>query len=428
MKNDKYLKRICESTLKKMLRLSGCVWIQGPKWCGKTTTAKIFAKSVINMHDEGQIISSKLLAERNPNEFLNKPTPLLIDEWQEIPFIWNAIRYQIDERENNKGQFIITGSTLPTSNIELKHSGIGRINRMTMRPLSLFESKESKGYISLSDLFYNKKNLNIFHKQNIFLDEIAFYICRGGWPETVLQPNKSDALFLSKQYYSNLIKSDILFNSKKIKSNFVHAVLKSYSRNCASQSSSLITIKNDIEKFENINISDQTINNYIKKLKDIFIIEEMEAWSPKLRSKTAIRNSRTKYLVDPSIASQALNITPNNLIWDLNTFGILFENLCVRDLRIYVDKLDGNIYHYRDKNGLEIDSIIVLPDGEYALIEIKLGSKEGIEKAANNLKKLQFELQTYNRKPSFMMIITAGNESYQRSDDIYVVPITFLKD
>lgn len=430
MKKKIYLPRICENTLEKMLKLSGCVWIQGPKWCGKTTTAKLFAKSIINMHDENKIISNKLLAERNPNEFLNKTPPLLIDEWQEIPFIWNSIRYQIDERENNKGQFIITGSTLPLSNTSLKHSGLGRINRMIMRPLSLYESQDSKGFISLSDLFDNKLE-NAFYDFDISLEEIAFFICRGGWPESVLQEKQSDALFLTRQYYNNLIKTDIILNSnkKENKSNFVHAIIKSYSRNCASQSASLTTLKKDIGKFENINISDQTINRYLQKLKDVFIIEEMESWSPKLRSKSVVRNSKNKYLMDPSIAASALNVNPNNLINDLNTFGILFENMCVRDLRIYVEKLDGQVFHYRDKNGLEIDSIIVLPDGRYALVEIKLGSTEGIESAAKNLKNLENILDTtYLSKPSFLMILTAGNTSYQREDNIYVVPITLLKD
>lgn len=426
--NKKYLNRICDETIKDYLKASGAVIIKGPKWCGKSTTAKRFANSEIYMQDEANKDILKLEAKRNPAEFLNKKPPLLIDEWQEIPFIWNSIRYEIDKR-NKKGQFILTGSTIPTDNSFKNHSGIGRINEFMMRTMSLYESLESTGDISLAKLF-NGIKLDNFILNNTPLEDIAYYVCRGGWPESILCEDRKISLLTSNLYYKSLVNSDFGFTNKNYNNNdLIKALLKSYSRNIGSQVS-FKTISDDINSSIGIKYSEKLIKKYLDKLKELFIIEESNAWLPNLRSNTVIRTSSTKYFLDQSIGISALGISPNDLLQDLNTFGLYFENMCIRDLRIYAEKIGGTIHHYRDKNNFEIDTIIHLDNGKWALIEIKLNDDmEIIKKAVDKIKKFaSLVIDKYNSLPSFIMILTAGTKAYQFDDNVYVVPITTLKD
>ena len=425
---NKYIKRICDKKIKEILEISGAIWIQGPKWCGKSTTAKTFSKFNIELQNNQTLELIKLQISNNSNYFLEKATPILIDEWQEMPEIWDLIRLEVDKRNKN-GQFILTGSKTPDTT-KIHHSGIGRINKLKMSTLSLFESNESSGKISLSKILNNEQD-NYFFTSEKNMNDIAFFLCRGGWPNIISQQlENSKALKLANLYYSNLISYNLdNFFDKEKDLKLIEAIIKVYARNVSSMVSNN-TIKKDIESISNIKVSEEKIRQLVNKLIDLFIIDEVEPWSPNLRSKAIIRNSNVKYFSDPSIAASALSTNPNDLFNDLNTFGLLFENLVIRDLKIYAESLDGKILHYRDNNGLEVDAILKLPNGKWGLIEIKLGSNDSIEKAANNLKKLASLISDKEKysKPSFMMIITAGNQSYIRQDKIIVCPITCLKD
>lgn len=421
-----YLPRIVDDILKFKLESKGAVWIRGPKWCGKSTTAERFAKTCIYMQDENTREQNIQLAKLNPSLFLSGETPLLIDEWQSISFIWNQIRHEVDKRDEF-GQFILTGSSLPnndlTSDIDF-HSGTGRITNLIMRPMSLFESKESNGQVSLKSLF-ESNDLVASKCDNSILD-YCFYTARGGWPKAI---NCSERVALQQaiDYYDGLINSDIKLQSKYTRQpERIKLLMKSYARNCSTQAN-LSTIKNDMLANDNSMLNEDTILSYINNLKKLYVVEESEAWNPNLRSKTAVRTTNTRYFVDPSIACAALGINSNGLIKDLKTFGMLFENLCIRDLRIYADSLDATVKHYRDANGLECDAVITLRDGSYGLIEIKLGNDEFINEGANNLLKLKKSLADDFKQPSFMMILTTSNLAYKRDDGVLVVPLASLK-
>lgn len=419
-----YMPRIVDQILEERLGFKGAILIEGPKWCGKTTTARQFSKSMISM-DQPDLTKQYLeVADLNPLQLLQGETPRLIDEWQIAPNLWNAVRYEVDQRDDF-GQFILTGSSVPVELNSTAHTGTGRISRLYMRPMSLFESGESSGAISLKELFDGK---NIGAQDNHTLEDIAFLICRGGWPRSVGLSEKN-ALFQAIDYFEAVTSNDVsrVDNVKRDKEK-VKRVLRSYARNIATQTS-LETIRQDIITNIQDTFDNSTLYSYLDALKKIFIIEDSPSWNPNLRSKTSIRTTDTRYFVDPSIAAAALGIGPKDLLNDLNSMGLFFENLCIRDLRIYADALDGGIYHYRDKNDLECDAVIHLRDGSYGLIEIKMGGDRLIEEGATNLKKLSSKIDTDRmHEPAFLMVLCAKAPfAYKREDGVWVVPVCCLK-
>lgn len=404
----------------------GAVLIEGPKWCGKTTTAEQQAKSIVYMGDTEDGTNWPQLAHLNPKGVLAGETPRLIDEWQTAPNLWDAVRYEVDHRDN-EGQFILTGSAVPIDEKDMKHTGTGRVSWLTMRPMSLWESGESNGGVSLGNLFNAPEQLFVENKLN--LEDIAFLTCRGGWPRATLQ-KKEIALGRAFDYYDAVVKKDISrVDGVKRDVERARRIMRSYARHQGSQTP-ISAIADDVRANDVDNVDDKTIYSYIAALKKIFVIEDMEAWNPNLRSKTAIRTSDNRYFSDPSIATAALGLGPKDLINDLNTFGLFFETLCVRDLRVFADALDGQVYHYRDKNGLECDTVVHLRNGSYGLIEIKMGGDKLINEGVNALKELADKIDTTRMKPpSFKMVLTAvGRFAYRREDGIYVVPVGCLKD
>lgn len=421
-----YKSRIADEILKRKLKGKGAVLIQGAKWCGKTTTAEQISKSILYMANPEDKEQNITLADINPSLLLSGETPRLIDEWQLAPKLWDAVRFEIDHR-GEEGQFILTGSSVPANMEELSHTGTGRFSWLTMRPMSLFESGESTGAVSLYSLFQNKENIDGVN--NLSLEDISFLCCRGGWPRSIYM-EKDIALDQSFDYLDAVINSDISRvdgvnrNPERAKN-----LLKSYARNIGTQASNE-TLKNDIITNDSFSLDTDTVVSYINALKKIFVIEESPAWNPNLRSKSAIRTSDTRYFVDPSIATASLGIGPNDLINDIKTFGFIFETLCIRDLRIYSESINGSVYHYRDASDLECDAVIHLRDGSYGLIEIKLGGDKLINEACDNLKKLLSKIDTEKmQKPTFLMVVTATSKyAYKREDGIYVVPIGTLKN
>lgn len=420
-----YKKRIVDNIIETKLKGKGAVLIEGPKWCGKTTTSSRFAKSTIVMTDPKSEKENLLLAEVNPELLLEGNTPRLIDEWQVAPKLWDAIRFVVDKR-NNEGQFLLTGSSTPVNRDDIDHSGAGRFAWVTMRTMSLYESGDSTGEVSLSDVFKGK---NINGTNKLTLNDITYLICRGGWPKSVsMEPEI--ALEQPFDYIDAIVKTDaskvdgIVKNEERLRK-----FLRAYSRNVSTQVT-LTSLKEDMKVNDVDSLNEDTISLYINAFKKLFVIEEMEAWNPNLRSKTAIRTSDTRYFVDPSIASSSLGLGPTDLIKNLNTCGLFFENLVVRDLRVYAESLKGNVYHYRDASNLECDAVIHLRNGEYGLVEIKLGGDKLIEEGVKNLLDLANKIDTDKmNKPSFLMIITAtSNYAYRRPDGVYVVPIGCLKD
>lgn len=423
-----YKPRIADLTLKEKLKGSGAVLIEGAKWCGKTTTAEQQAGSIIYMDNPASRNANLEAAEIDPGLLLEGATPRLIDEWQIAPQIWDAVRFTVDHRGED-GQFILTGSAVPIIDEDEKkriHSGTGRISRLRMRPMSLWESGDSTGKISLRMLFDGTQQAAAC---DTGLEQLAFLTCRGGWPRSIFQ-ELSVALGRATDYFDAIINSDINRTDRTLKSPDRAALLmKSYARLVGSQAP-MTAICQDMSTMEGTTFDARMVQAYINALKLIFVIEDMPAWNPNLRSKTAIRTSDTRYFVDPSIAVAAMGIGPHDLLSDLSTFGFLFENLCVRDLRVYSEPLGGNVYHFRDSKGLECDSVIHLRNGRYGLVEIKLGGDRLIEEGAANLLKLRDKLNTdHMHEPSFMMVLTAvGKFAFRRKDGVYVVPITALRD
>ena len=420
-----YYQRVSDKVLLEHLESKGAVLIEGAKWCGKTTSAKHIAKSVIEMDRPDMTEQYQQMARINPSNLLEGKVPHLIDEWQIATNIWNAVRYEVDRR-GEFGQFILTGSSVPAALDESMHTGTGRIVRMQMRPMSLFESKDSTGQVSLMDLF-NKKDISTVDNHSI--DEIAFLICRGGWP-AALNHSKKIALKQAFDYYDAVVNDDISrVDRVKRDSERTKRTLKSYARNVATQAS-LETIRSDIISNDVETFDKEALYGYLNALKRIFVIEDSPAWNPNLRSKTAIRTSDTRYFVDPSIAVAALGLGPTDLVNNLELMGLIFENLCVRDLRIYADALDGSVYHYRDKTGLECDAVIHLRNGSYGLVEVKLGGDQSINEGAESLLKLTSKIDTEKmKKPAFLMVLCGvAPFAYKREDGVFVVPITCLKD
>ena len=422
--ND-YKKRIADEMLQRKLKGKGAVLIEGPKWCGKTTTAEQVAKSVLYMANPESMGQNLTLADINPGILLKGEIPRLIDEWQIAPKLWDAVRFEVDHRKD-EGQFILTGSAVPADKNLITHTGTGRFSFLLMRPMTLFESLESTGTVSLKDLFDSK---DVSGTNNLSLDDIAYVCCRGGWPRSISM-EKEIALDQAFDYYDAVVNSDVSkVDGVSREPTRVKNLMRSYARNVGSQVSNE-TLKEDMINNDSFSLDTDTVFSYINALKKIFVIDEVPAWNPNLRSKTAIRTSDTRYFIDPSIATAALGLGPNDLINDLNTFGFIFENLCVRDLRVYAESINGNLYHYRDSSSLECDAVIHLRNGSYGLVEIKLGGDKLVEEGADNLIKLKNKLDTSKMKnPSFLMVVTAtGDYAYKRSDEIYVVPIGCLKN
>ncbi len=422
-----YRKRIADELLEKQLEAKGAVLIEGPKACGKTTTAEMKASSIIYINDPKEINQNLALAEINPEALLEGDNPRLIDEWQLAPKLWDAIRFSVDHRRKF-GLYILTGSAVPAGTDEIHHTGTGRFSWLKMRPMSLFESGESTGGVSLTALFDNPQYM-VRGNASLSLNDIAFLICRGGWP-LALDVKKEVALRQSIDYVEAIIKEDVSrVDGVKKNSSLVRRLLKALARSQGSQVT-IEALMDDITANKTPKPSRNTISSYITALKKIFVIEDMEAWNPNLRSRTAIRTSDTRYFIDPSIAATALRLGPGDLVSNLETMGFLFETLAVRDLRVYADAIDADVYHYRDKSGLKCDAVIHCRNGKYGLIEIKLGGDSNIEKGAESLKKLSENIDcTKMSSPSFLMVLTAvGSMAYKRPDGVIVVPIGSLKN
>ena len=424
----KYYPRIADEQLKFKLQACGAVIIKGPKWCGKSTTAEQIAKSAVYLQDQETSEQNIALAKNAPSLFLKGKTPRLIDEWQIAPFIWDQVRFEVDHRNQN-GQFILTGSATPLDDLKgqsYRHSGIGRITPLIMRPMALYESEDGIGSVSLNQLFENKKIQPSECSLNI--EDYAYLTCRGGWPHC-LGLSKKVALEQAYVFYDGLVHDDInrVFKNAKNPARIAR-LLRSYARGIASEMS-ISEIKRDMKNLEGMQIDESTIDSYINALRRLYVVEELESWNPNLRSKTAIRTSPTRHFVDPSIACAALGLGPGDLIADMNTYGLLFESMCIRDLRIFAEKINGTVFHYRDKKGREADAIVHLRDGRWAAVEVKLTSQESIEEGAKHLKSIADDIdKTKMKAPSFLMVITATNFAYRREDGVFVVPAGCLKD
>lgn len=424
--DTEYKPRVIDALLERKLKGKGAVLVEGAKWCGKTTTSARVAKSILKLGVPSVLRSSRQLAEMNPLLLLRGETPRLIDEWQTIPALWDTVRSEVDEG-NALGRFILTGSAVPVQGDEIEHTGTGRIGRLKMRPMTLWESGESTGAISLTDLFDGPEQ--VFAENKLDIEELAFLVCRGGWPQASLLEGEI-ALDQAMDYYDAVVNYDIQrADGVERDPERVKLLMRSYARHQgAAVNYSMIC--EDMKSNDNASLNDDTVASYVKALKKIFVIEDLEAWNPNLRSKTAVRTSDTRYFTDPSIGVAALGIGPNDFMNDLNTFGLFFETMAVRDLRVFAQALDGSLYHYRDKNGLECDAVLHRRNGTYGLIEIKLGGDRLIEEGASNLISLAGKIDTTRMKnPSFMMVLTGtGAYAYRRKDGVYVVPIGCLKN
>ena len=427
-----YKKRIADQILADKLEAMGAVLIEGPKYCGKTTLASQQAKSILYMSDPERREQNLALARTNIKILLEGDTPRLIDEWQIAPQFWDAVRNEVDRRGED-GQFMLTGSAVPPKpkdeNEEMFHSGTGRFSYLKLRTMSLWESGDSTGDVSLGSLFVSTEQIE--GKSNIDLNQLSYLTCRGGWPRAVLKKSEKSSLMQAFEYYEAVVRADISrVDDVERDPELTMRLMRSYARNQGSQATAS-TILEDIKSNEAEGLSENTVYNYINALKKIFVIEDALAWNPNLRSKTAIRTSDTRYFIDSSIATAALGLGPKDLINDLKTFGLIFETMCIRDLRVYADALGGNVYHYRDKNNLECDAVVHLRNGSYGLIEIKLGGKDLIDEGAKSLKSLENKIDTTKMKnPSFLMVLTGvGDYAYKRPEDgVLVVPIGCLKD
>lgn len=421
-----YKRRIADKILERKVLGKGAVLIEGPKWCGKTTTAKQLARSVLDLGDAAVLKQSMQMIEISPKSLLEGETPRLIDEWQALPPIWDSIRSEVDKR-GVPSQFILTGSSVLPDAEETIHSGTGRFAHIMMRPMSLYESGESNGTISLKDLFEGKTPE--IQQNDLEIDAIAYLTCRGGWPWATII-SKEVALDQAFDYVDSVIQRDIQ-RVDKIKRSPERArlLLRSYARNI-SQQVSYSTIRKDMQTNDASKLDEDTVADYIKALKKLFVIEDLAAWNPNIRSKAAIRTSDTRHFVDPSIGTAILGLGPKDLVNDLDSFGLFFEDMVVRDLRVYAEALDGQLYHYRDSSGLECDTVLHRRNGSYALLEVKLGGEDNINKGAANLIELSNNIDTDKMpRPSFMAVIVGvGKFAYQRKDGVFVIPIGCLKD
>lgn len=420
-----YRPRIVDDILEKKLEGCGAVLVEGPKWCGKTTTAEHHAKSVLYMDDPARLTDNVRMAEIEPSRLLDGECPRLLDEWQIAPELWDSVRFTVDHRDGF-GQFILTGSAVPADRTKIMHSGTGRFAWLTMRPMTLWESGESSGDVSLGDLFSGRAKIS--GESKLGIDELAFLICRGGWPQS-LKVKKGVALEQARNYCDAVVNSDVSRADGVNRSpERAKRIMRSLSRFQGSQTA-IAAIRKDIVTNDTEGIDEDTIRSYLNALNKIFVVEDAPAWNPNLRSKTAIRTSDTRYFVDPSIAAAISGIGPKDLLNDLNTMGLFLETLCVRDLRVYAQTLDGEVYHYRDGSGLECDAVIHLRNGSYGLVEIKLGGKELVAEGKATLEKLADSIDTAKmKKPSFRMVLTGtGTYAYKDKDGTCIVPIGCLK-
>lgn len=420
-----YIKRLAEKDILRALHSCGAVVVVGPKFCGKTTTSMQFQKSYVKLNTNSRI----KLARLNPRQTLEGELPRLIDEWQTVPEIWNCVKENLDE-EYRFGKFILTGSSTPVDKSEIHHSGAGRIVAVKMRPMSLFESGESKGTVSLIDLFDGKPLAAYDENEDFTLQDVAFLTCRGGWPISVIS-DKEVSLDVTRNYYNSLFVFEDCDNEnfRNKRPEVLKMILRSYARNISSEVSKQ-TIIEDVKQTNERTMDVRTFDDYLEALKDLYIIADIEAWNPNIRSKTSIRSTPTRHFVDTSIACRALNIFPEDLLNDLESFGLFFEDLAVRDLSIYAQAHGGEVRHYRDNAGLECDAVIHIEDGRWGAVEIKLGGDKLIEDGARslNLLKDKIEKKSNEASPSFMMILVARGSLYQREDGIYVVPVNCLRD
>ncbi|WP_251623481.1 ATP-binding protein [Odoribacter lunatus] len=423
-----YRQRIADKILTEKLDAMGAVVIEGAKYCGKTTLARQQAKSVLYMADPDTKDQNLIMAKTNIKRLLQGENPRLIDEWQIAPQFWDAVRNEVDKRDED-GQFMLTGSAVPPEINQIFHTGTGRMAWLKLRTMSLWESGDSTGDVSLEELFTQAGNIDGISHTDI--ERLAFLTCRGGWPKATLKKNDTSSLMQAKEYYEAVTRFDISrVDNIERDPELAKRLMRSYARHQGTQASAG-TILADLKANESDSINENTIYSYLKALKKIFVIEDSLAWNPNLRSKTAIRTSDTRYFTDPSIATSALGLGPKDLLNDLNTFGLFFETLCIRDLRVYADAIEGTVYHYRDKNGLECDAVVHLKNGAYGLIEIKLGGNDLINEGADTLIRLAAKIDTKKMKsPSFLMVITGtGQYAYRRPhDNVLVVPIGCLKN
>lgn len=420
----KYYNRLIEDKIQSKLKSSGTVLVAGPRFCGKTTTCMLYQKSFIKLNTKQSIE----LARLNPKGTLNGDKPRLIDEWQAVPDIWNQVKDNLDF-DYAFGQYILTGSSTPADKTQIHHSGAGRIVPLKMRPMSLYESEESTGIVSLKELFANP-NIDYFDTNDNFqLSDVAYLLCRGGWP-IAIQDDKELGLEITRNYYDSLFVFENSENDKfrNKKPEIFKMILRSYARNISTEAPNSTLIE-DVKSSNSRTMDTKTFDDYMDALKDLFIIEDVQAWNPNIRSKTSIRTTDTRHFVDTSIACRALNISPNDLLNDLNSFGLFFEDFAVRDLSVYASALDGEVRHYRDNSGLECDAILHLPNGQWAAIEIKLGGDKLINEGAESLTTLRNKTSVTGGEipPAFMMVLTACGPLYKRQDGIYVVPINCLK-
>ena len=422
---DDYRNRVADQLLQDQLEAAGVVLVQGAKWCGKTTTAVHAAKSVLYMDDPRQLQNNLRLAETNPSALLEGPAPRVIDEWQLAPQLWDAARFEVSRR-GALGMLIFTGSAVPPDMSKITHTGTGRFAWLTMRPMSLWESGESNGMLSLESLFAGTAQDVAAAAMDV--ERMAYLVCRGGWPQTLKMKDRA-SLLQARNYVDAVCNSDITrVDGVGRNPALAHLLMRSYSRHQGGQVP-VSAIVSDLKENYNTEVSEATVASYINALKKIFVVEDMPAWCPNLRSKTAIRTSDTRYFVDSSIAAASLGIGPKDLLADFNTYGLLFETLAVRDLRVYAEALDGHVSHYRDRNGLECDAVVHLRNGKYGLVEVKIGGDTLIEEGVKNLKKLsqKIDIDRMN-EPSFMMVLTAiGDYAFRRSDGVWIVPIAALK-
>ena len=419
-----YYQRLIEDQIALKLKSSGAVLVAGPKFCGKTTTCMIYQKSFMKLNTKQAIT----MAQMNPKAVLNGEKTRLIDEWQKVPDIWNQVKDDLDF-DYQFGKYILTGSSTPADKTDVHHSGVGRITPLNMRPMTLWESKESKGTVSLKDLFNGGEHFPWDMNTEFTLDDVAFLLCRGGWPISVLAP-RDIALEITKNYYNGLFVFEDSENERfrNKKPEVLRMILRSYARNISSEAA-VSTIISDIRQSNERTMDTKTYDDYMDALKDLFIIEDMEAWNPNIRSKTSIRSTPTRHFVDTSIACRSLGVSPGDLMKDLNSFGLFYEDFAVRDLRVYADTLDGTVKHYRDNAGLECDAVVHLEDGRWGGIEIKLGGDDLIKEGAESLITLRNKIveKSDEKAPSFLLVLTAVGGAYKREDGVYVAPINLLK-
>lgn len=419
-----YYTRLIEKEIELKLRTSGAVVVAGPKFCGKTTTCMLYQKSFVKLNTKQSISMARL----NPQGVLSGEKPRLIDEWQKAPDIWNQVKNDLDF-DYQFGKYILTGSSTPADKTEVHHSGAGRITPVKMRPMSLWESKESKGSISLMDLFDGKENYPWDLNTGITLDDIAFLICRGGWPISVQAP-KDIAVEITKNYYNSLFVFEDCENERfrNKKPDVLKIILRSYARHISTEAA-ISTIIADVRQSNERTMDAKTFDDYMEALKDLYILEDLPAWNPNIRSKTSIRSTPTRHFIDTSIACRSLGISPDDLKNDLESFGLFFEDFAVRDLSVYANAIGGTVSHYRDNAGLECDAVLHLEDGRWGAIEIKLGGDDLIEHGANSLKTLRNKIaeKSEEKAPSFLMVLTAIGGAYKRADGVFVAPINLLK-